>query len=143
MKITTTENVAGRLVEETLGVVRGTGFWSRRVTKHVICGQRSLRYPSLEQMSDGLQLAKEQAEAKARELAVAMGADAIISMRLEIIEMGNDTYQAVATGTAVKTEPMPSARPYFGMAANDDAFDTSYMPPAGRPELRLVSSMMH
>ena len=67
MKISTTETIAGRLVEETLGVVRGSILWSRRIMKFNHGGLRGLSYTSMDEMSEGLLQAKEGAEAKATE----------------------------------------------------------------------------
>jgi uncharacterized protein YbjQ (UPF0145 family) len=142
MKITTTETIAGRLVEDTLGVVRGTVLWSRRVMKYNHGGLRGLQYTTMDEMSDGLHEAKEKAEAKAKAQAKAMGADAIISMKVEVVELSDGVFTAVASGTAVQTCAMPAAMPMFGDAANDDdAF--SMIPVFDKPALRLVSNMMH
>ncbi len=141
MKITTTETIAGRLVEDTLGVVRGTVLWSRRVMKYNHGGLRGLQYTTMDEMSDGLHEAKEQAEAKAKAQAKALGADAIISMRIDVVELSDGVFTAVASGTAVQTCALPSAMPAFCIAANDDEF--SSIPVFERPSLRLVSNMMH
>ncbi|HEY5363546.1 MAG TPA: heavy metal-binding domain-containing protein, partial [Aestuariivirga sp.] len=65
MKITTTETIAGRLVEETLGVVRGSVLWSRSILKFDRDSMCRTSNGTMEEMSDGLQLAKDDAEAKA------------------------------------------------------------------------------
>ncbi|MDE2384377.1 MAG: heavy metal-binding domain-containing protein [Alphaproteobacteria bacterium] len=142
MKITTTETVAGRMVEETLGVVRASVLWSRRIMKFNHGGLRGLSYTTMEEMAEGLQQAKEGAEAKILTQAKVLGADAIISLKLEIMELSDGLFQAVATGTAVKTASLPQAMPAFGNAANDDdAF--SAIPVFDKPAIRLVSSLMH
>ena len=143
MKITTTETIAGRLVEETLGVVRGSVLWSRSILKFdrdSMCGTSN---GTMEEMSDGLQLAKDDAEAKAMNQATALGADAIINIRFELMELSNGLFQAAATGTAVKTSSLQSALPIMALADNDDDSDVSYVPRMAQPNLRLVSSMMH
>jgi len=142
MKITTTETIAGRLVEDTLGVVRGSVLWSRRVMKYSTGGLRGLQYTTMDEMSDGLQEAKERAEAKAKAQAKALGADAIISMKLEIVELSDGVFSAVASGTAVQTCALPQAMPVFSEAANDDD-EFNIIPVFDKPSLRLVSSMMH
>ncbi len=141
MKLTTMETVAGRVNEETLGVVRGSSLWSRRITKYNHGGLRGLQYSSMDDMADGLNAAKEKAEKKAMEQARELGADAIIGLRLEVFEMSEGLFTAVATGTAVRTAQLPAAMPAFSAAANDDEFGV--MPYMVKPALRSVSNMMH
>lgn len=141
MKLTTMETVAGRINEETLGVVRGSSLWSKRITKYNNGGLRGLQYSSMTDMADGLNNAKEEAEKKAKEQARELGADSIIGLRLEVFEMSEGLFTAVATGTAVRTAALPAALPVFNAAANDD--DMEFMPFMAKPMLRAVSNMMH
>ena len=146
MKISTTETIAGRLVEETLGVVRGSILWSRRIMKFNHGGLRGLTYTTMDEMAENLVLAKEGAEAKAMHQARLLGADAIINLKLEIMELSDGMFQAVAIGTAVKTEALPRALspalPFTFSADNDDdAF--AAVPVFNKPAARLVSSALH
>ncbi len=141
MKITTMETIAGRSTEETLGVVRGSALWSKRITKYNYQGQRGLQYSSMDDMADGLNNAREEAEKKAKAQAKFLGADAIIGMRLEVFEMSEGLFTAVATGTAVRTEALPAAIPAFEQAANDDEF--SAIPFIPKSALRVVGSYLH
>jgi uncharacterized protein YbjQ (UPF0145 family) len=141
MKLTTMETVAGRINEETLGVVRGSSLWSKRITKYNHGGLRGLQYSSMDDMAEGLNTAKEQAEKKAMAQARELGADSIIGLRLEVFEMSEGLFTAVATGTAVRTAALPAAMPAFNAAANDD--DMDFMPYMAKPVLRAVSNMMH
>jgi len=143
MKITTTETIAGRLVEETLGVVRGSVLWSRRVMKASHGEFRGLSHGSLDDMSEGLSQAKDGAEAKAITQANIMGADAIINLRYELMELSNGVFQAVATGTAVKTSTLQTALPIMALADNDDDIESQFVPQLAQPVVRLVSNMMH
>ena len=144
MKITTTETLAGRLVEDALGVVRGQVLWARRVMKYNSSGLRGLNYTTMDEMSDGLQKAKDEAEANAKAQAKALGADAIICLKLEITELSDGLFQAVASGTAGRTSVLPRAMPMFAAAANDDDEDVfSTIPVMDKPAIRLVSSYLH
>ena len=136
------ETIAGRSTEETLGVVCGSALWPKRITKYSHGGLRSLQYSTMDGMADGLNCAKEEAEKKALAQAKFMGADAIIGMCLQVFEMSDGLFTAVATGTAVRTEALPAAMPAFEHAANDDDVFSAipYMP---KPALRVVSSYMH
>jgi uncharacterized protein YbjQ (UPF0145 family) len=128
MRVTTLETIASRVVEETLGAVRGTALWSRRILKNKTVGLRAMEHMTMDDVSNGLADAREAAEAKMIISAEAMGADAIVGLRMQLIELGNDTFQAIAFGTAVKTSAIPQATPTleapvvtmpFAHAAND------------------------
>jgi uncharacterized protein YbjQ (UPF0145 family) len=126
MRVTTLETIAGRVVEDTLGVVRGTVMWSRGLKKFSRGGIRAVEYMTTEDVAQGLNKAREDAEATLIRQATAMGADAIVGMRFEIVEMGAGMFSASAMGTAVRTgaiaAPTPAqAMPVVGPAANDGA----------------------
>lgn len=128
MRVTTLETIAGRVIEETLGAVRGSALWSRRILKNKTVGLRALEHMTMEDVSEGLADVREAAEAKMILTAEAMGADCIVGLRLQLIELGNDTFQAIAFGTAVRTSEIPQAAPvavgpsmasHVARAAND------------------------
>ncbi|MFO1032768.1 MAG: heavy metal-binding domain-containing protein [Hyphomicrobiales bacterium] len=111
MRVTTLETVAGRVVEDTLGVVRGTVLWSRGLKKFSRGGIRSIEYTSTDDMAEGLNKARADAEADLIRQASALGADAIVGVRFEIAEMGAGMFCATATGTAVKPWPCRHLHP--------------------------------
>ena len=143
MKIPTAETIAGRLVEETLGVVRGSVLWSRSMMKFDHGGMRGLSYGNMEEMSDGIELAKDGAEAKAMSQATVLGADAIINIRFELMELSNGVFQAMATGTAVKTSSLQTALPILALADNDDDSDVAFVAKVAHTNLRVVSRLLH
>ncbi|HEY5362819.1 MAG TPA: heavy metal-binding domain-containing protein, partial [Aestuariivirga sp.] len=118
-------------------------LWSRSILKFDRDSMSGISNGTMDEMSNGLQLAKDDAEAKAMNQATALGADAIINIRFELMELSNGLFQAAATGTAVKTSSLQSALPIMALADNDDDSDVSYVPRMAQPNLRLVSSMMH
>lgn len=127
MRVSTLESIAGRVVEDTLGVVRGTIMWSRGLKKFSRGGIRAVEYMTTEDVAQGLNKAREDAEAALVRQAEALGADAIIGVRFEIVEMGAGMFSASAMGTAVKTSALsapqpayaPAPMPMFATAAND------------------------
>lgn len=127
MRVSTLESIAGRVVEDTLGVVRGTIMWSRGLKKFSRGGIRAVEYMTTEDVAEGLNKARADAEAALVRQAEALGADAIIGVRFEIVEMGAGMFSASAMGTAVRTGAMaPPApthmhapMPRFAAAAND------------------------
>jgi uncharacterized protein YbjQ (UPF0145 family) len=135
------ETVAGRINEETLGVVRGSALWTKRIVKNSYHGIRGLNHGGANDMAEGLELARETAEKKAMDQARELGADAIIGLRLEVFEMTSGMFTAIATGTAVRTSALPAAIPAFSQAANDD--DVYVMPYMSRPPMYAVSTLRH
>jgi uncharacterized protein YbjQ (UPF0145 family) len=130
MKVTTLETIAGQSIEETIGVIRGSAIWSRRISKNSTAGHRALEHMTVSDVADGLMEVREKAEAKMIENAIAKGANGIIGMKFELIELGNDMFQAMSYGTAVVCEALAAATPAFqapimantfGHAANDYA----------------------
>ena len=114
MKVTTLETVAGRIVEETLGVVRGSVLWSRGLKKFSRGGIRAVEYMTKEDVMEGLNQARIDAEEAAQRQAKLLGADAIIGLRIEVVELAGGMFQASAMGNAVKTSALPSVVPAFG-----------------------------
>lgn len=128
MRVTTLETIAGRIIEDTLGAVRGSSIWSRRVSKNSTAGHRALEHMTNEDMANGLAQVRDDAETNMMKKATAMGADTIVGLRIDLIELGNDSFQAIASGTAVTTAALPMATPAFapplmanpfGKVAND------------------------
>jgi uncharacterized protein YbjQ (UPF0145 family) len=113
MIVTTLDAVAGRITEETLGVLRGSGLWTRRITKFAYGGLRNLHATGLHELDEGLNLAKASATEQMHEQARKLGADAIVGVRLEVIEMSNGIYCVNACGTAVKLAIAPRFMPPF------------------------------
>ncbi len=123
MKMTTLETIAGRSIEETLGYVRGTTVWSRRMMKNKTVGLRALEIMNTDDISEGLSQAREEAETKMMKAAADKGADTVIAVRVELIDLGNQTFQAIASGTAVRSVSLSAApvmeAPVFARPAND------------------------
>ncbi len=127
MRVSTLETIAGRSIEESLGYVRGTALWSRRILKNKTVGLRALEPMDMNDVAEGLAKVREDAEAALFRVAVEKGADAVVSLRIELIELGHDTFQAVATGTAVRTEALASVMPVF---EEETSFGDAFSRPA-------------
>ena len=89
MIVTTMDGIAGRMTQETLGVVRGTSLWTRRLIKNSFGGIRNLQVTGVAQLDQGLNQAREEANRAMFEQATAMGADSIIGVRIDVSEMSN------------------------------------------------------
>jgi uncharacterized protein YbjQ (UPF0145 family) len=128
MRVTTLETLAGRVIEDTVGFARGHALWSRRISKNSTAGHRALEHMTQAEVACGLADVREKAEAAMMKNAQNMGADSIIGLRIDMVELGNDMYQAIAYGTAVRTVAVSQTAPTihqpvvagtFGHAAND------------------------
>lgn len=104
MIVVTTETVAGKVVRETLGVVRGNTIRARHigedikaVLRHVIGGE-ILEYTKL------LAEAREQALDRMIQDAEQMGANAIIGLRFSTSMLMGGAAELLAYGTAVMLE---------------------------------------
>jgi uncharacterized protein YbjQ (UPF0145 family) len=134
MIVTTMDGVAGRLTLETLGVVRGTSLWTRRVIKNSFGGIRNLEVTGIRELDVGLNDAKDKANAAMLEQASAMGADAIIGVRIDVVEMSSGVFCVNVTGTSVKTMPLPAAHPTYPSSPGADLeAEFNFAAMAGRP----------
>jgi uncharacterized protein YbjQ (UPF0145 family) len=128
MRVTTLDTVAGRTIEETIGFARGHAMFTRRISKKSTAGHRAMEHMSQEEVAMGLSDVREQAEAGMVRSATQMGADSIIGLRIDMVELGNGMFQAIAYGTAVRTTVVVRETPavtapivagVFGHVAND------------------------
>ncbi len=127
MRVSTLESIAGRSIEETLGYVRGTALCSRRILKNKKVGLRTLEHMTMNGVAEGLAKMREDAESALFRVAVEKGADAVVGLRIQLVELGNDMFQAVATGTAVCTVALASAMP---MIEEETTFGDAFSRPA-------------
>lgn len=117
MIVTTLDGIAGKLTQETLGLVRGTSLWTRRVMKSSFGGIRHMQVTGVKDLDAGLNEAKEQAHQAMIDQARGMGADSIIGVKIDVVEMSNGVFCVNATGTAVTTLALPSSIPSFAVAS--------------------------
>ncbi len=125
MIMTTLDGIAGHITEETLGVVRGTALWTQRLTKTSMGGIRHISANTSQDLDQGLNVAKEQAQSFMRDHAAKLGADAVVGFRLEMTELVNGTYCINAVGTAVKTIKLPAVVPVPPQAPANDPFSST------------------
>lgn len=125
MLMTTLDGIAGHITEETLGVVRGTAMWTRRMTKTSMGGIRHVHATTINDLDQGLNMAKEQASGFVKQQAAKLGADAIVGFRIEVTEMSSGTFCISACGTAVKTAKLPASVPLPPPASSTDPFSST------------------
>jgi len=106
MIVSTTENLAGRRIKQTLGQTFGVVVRSRGLAGNIAAGLRSLVGGEIKEYTQLLEDARRHAMDRMVQNAQAMGADAVIMMRFDSSEMGRTMTEIVAYGTAVTTEPV-------------------------------------
>lgn len=105
MIVTTTENVAGREVEEALGQVFGVVVRSRGLGGNILAGLRSIVGGEIKEYSALVEDTRRHAIDRLVMNARLMGADAVVMMRFDSGSIGQTMNEVVAYGTAVRLKP--------------------------------------
>jgi uncharacterized protein YbjQ (UPF0145 family) len=105
MLVTTTENVRGQRVNQSLGQVFGVVVRSRGLGGNIVASLRSIIGGEIHEYTQLLEEARRQAIDRMIRNATAMGANAVVMMRFDSSEIGQTMSEIVAYGTAVIMEP--------------------------------------
>lgn len=105
MIVTTTENVAGREVQEALGQVFGVVVRSRGLGGNILAGLRSIIGGEIKEYSALVEDTRRHAIDRLVMNARLMGADAVVMMRFDSGSIGQTMNEVVAYGTAVRLKP--------------------------------------
>jgi uncharacterized protein YbjQ (UPF0145 family) len=105
MLVTTTEQIAGHRIRQTLGQVFGVVVRSRGIGGNLMAGLRSIVGGEITEYTQMLEEARRHAVDRMVQNATIMGANAIIMMRFDSSEIGETMSEIVAYGTAVMLEP--------------------------------------
>ena len=103
MLISTMNDLPGYEIVETLGEVFGLTVRSRNVGSQIGAGFKSLVGGELKGMTKALIDSRNEVMQRMVEEAEAKGADAIVAMRFDTSEMGENWTEICAYGTAVRT----------------------------------------
>jgi uncharacterized protein YbjQ (UPF0145 family) len=106
--VTTTENVPGHEVERALGQVFGLIVRSRGLAGNITAALRSLGGGEIHEYTSMLEDSRRQALDRMVENATAMGANAVVMMRFDSSELGQNMAEVVAYGTAVVLREKPA-----------------------------------
>ena len=102
MLIATTEEIAGRRIVATLGLVLGLAVRSRGLGGNIMAGFGALgNGGALAEFGDALAAARGEAVAQMAARATELGANAIVGARFDAAAAGHDMGEIVAYGTAV------------------------------------------
>jgi uncharacterized protein YbjQ (UPF0145 family) len=104
MLVSTTENVAGHRVTETIGQVFGVIVRSRGIGGNVMAGLRTIAGGEIKEYTALVEDTRRHALDRLVMNAQLMGADAVVMMRFDSGEIAKSMNEVVAYGTAVKLE---------------------------------------
>jgi uncharacterized protein YbjQ (UPF0145 family) len=102
MIVATTDQIQGRTITETLGLVRGSTIRARHIGRDVMAGLRNIVGGEVKDYTKMLAQAREEALQRMMERAEEMGADAIVGTRFVTSMVMSGAAEIVAYGTAVR-----------------------------------------
>lgn len=102
MILATTDGVAGREVAEVLGLVRGSTVRAKHIGSDIVAGLRNLVGGEVKEYASLLRGAREQALDRMIAEAEALGADAVVAVRMETSTITQAASEVIAYGTAVR-----------------------------------------
>ncbi|MCR8826658.1 YbjQ family protein [Pseudosulfitobacter koreensis] len=105
MLIATSDTVAPHQIAETLGIVRGSTVRSKHVGTDIVASLKQVIGGELKGYSSLLAGAREQALDRMIEDARALGADAVVAVRIQTSTITQGASEILAYGTAVKLKP--------------------------------------
>lgn len=107
MILSTTDAVPGREVAEVLGIARGNTIRSRHLGRDIMAGLKGIVGGEIESYTKLMAESREQAIARMIEHASALGADAVVGMRVSTSMLMTTASEILAYGTAVKLRAAP------------------------------------
>lgn len=103
MTVTTTPNIEGLRVVETLGLVRGNTIRARFIGRDVMAIFRAMAGGEVSEYTKMLAEAREQAIDRMVEEAESLGADAVVMTRFQTSMIMSGAAEIMCYGTAVRT----------------------------------------
>jgi len=100
--VATTDQIQGKTITETLGLVRGSTIRARHIGRDVMAGLRNIVGGEVKEYTKMLAQAREEALQRMIERAEEMGAHAIVGTRFVTSMVMSGAAEIVAYGTAVK-----------------------------------------
>jgi uncharacterized protein YbjQ (UPF0145 family) len=104
MIVVTTENIVGYKVKEVKGQAFGLIVRSRGLGGNIVASLRSIVGGEINEYTEMLEDARKQAVDRLVKNASAMGANAVVMMRFDSSEIGQNMSEVLAFGTAVVIE---------------------------------------
>ncbi|HSW30954.1 MAG TPA: YbjQ family protein [Longimicrobiales bacterium] len=100
----TTPDIPGMRVVETLGLVRGNTIRCRHLGKDILAVLRNLAGGEVREYTKMMAETREQAIDRMVEEAETLGADAVVAVRFQTVEMMRGAAEMLCYGTAVRLE---------------------------------------
>jgi|TARA_B100000809_G_scaffold186444_1_gene184607 uncharacterized protein YbjQ (UPF0145 family) len=104
MKLSTTENIPGVMITDSLGIARGSTVRTRNVGKDIMAAFKNLIGGEVTEYTRLQADAREEALQRMITDAENLGADAVICIRFQTSVMMAGASELLAYGTAVKTK---------------------------------------
>ena len=104
MILTTSNNIAGRQIRETLGLVRGNTIRAKHIGKDILAGLRNIVGGEIKEYTEALNEAREEAMKRMLKQAEELGEDAIVGIRFTTSQIMSGAAELLVYGTAVKLE---------------------------------------
>ncbi|KTG10407.1 hypothetical protein AUR64_12650 [Haloprofundus marisrubri] len=104
MELSNTDEIAGREITETLGVVRGNTVRARNIGRDITQGLRNVVGGELKGYTDLMSDAREEALSRMEEEAEELDADAVVNVRFVTSNIAQSGAELLAYGTAVKLD---------------------------------------
>lgn len=104
MIMVTTDEIKGKMIIETLGLVRGNTIRARHLGRDILALMRNIVGGEITDYTKMLAEAREQALDRMQEEALALGANAIVGLRFASAEIMQGAAELLAYGTAVRIE---------------------------------------
>lgn len=106
MILVTTDEIPGRRIVAVVGFVRGNTIRARHLGKDVMAALKNLTGGEITDYTKMMAESREQALDRLIEDAAALGADAVVGIRITTNSMMTRAAEILAYGTAVKTVPV-------------------------------------
>jgi len=100
----TTPEIAGRRITQTLGLVRGSTVRTKHIGTDIVAALKQIVGGEVRGYSSLMAGAREQAIDRMLTQARDMGADAVVSMRMETSSISKGASELLAYGTAVRLD---------------------------------------
>jgi uncharacterized protein YbjQ (UPF0145 family) len=104
MIIVTTQDIPGKTITKTIGLVKGSTIRARHIGKDIMAGFRGMVGGEITEYTKMLAEAREQALERMKEIAEKQGANAVVAMRFGTSMVMQNASEIVAYGTAVVVE---------------------------------------
>jgi len=103
--VTTTESIPGYRIVKVLGIVSGSTVRARHIGRDILAGLKNIVGGEISEYTELLAEARDEAIRRMIEKARALGANAVVNVRLGSSQVAQGAAEILAYGTAVVIEP--------------------------------------